>query len=412
MKKHRFNIFPEMQAEDFDRLKQDLSVNGYDAKNPIWMYQGGILDGWNRQKACGVLGVVPVYKEFIGSDVQAVEFVMRTNKRRNLNSSQWACIATEADELIAAIREQVKADMAEKVSAARIAEEERKRKIDELLAKSGEKKSVIIEIPEEDELEEEVTQLIVEAAIDVQPKNRTENESSQKIANTFNTNRTYINEAQRLKRDNPVMFEKVKAGEKTITEVKKEEKIQVRTEMIEKQKEDIRNNKLPALTGLYGVASVDPPWPYEREYNPESSRVANPYPEMSIEQIKAIELPMEADSAIFLWTTHKFLPDAFDILKKWGFEYKATIVWNKEKMGMGAWFRMQCEFCLFGIKGSPIFQNTTERDIITEGRREHSRKPDSFYVMVDKVCVGRKLEYFSREQRDGWDIFGNDTEKF
>jgi len=177
-----------------------------------------------------------------------------------------------------------------------------------------------------------------------------------------------------------------------------EEKKAERIELIEKQKRDIQESKLMELNGLYDVISVDPPWNYGREYDPETSRVANPYPEMSTEQIKALRLPFSNDSILFLWTTHKFLPDAFEILKEWGFEYKATLVWNKEKIGMGAWFRMQCEFCLFAVKGKPFWNNTTERDIIVESRREHSRKPDAFFNMVDKLCVGRKLEYFSREQ--------------
>ena len=421
--KHKLNIFPEMQEEDYLRLKNDIEVNGFDSNNPIWLFNGDILDGWNRQRACNDLGVNPTYVTFNGTDIEAIDFVLRTNKRRNLNSSQWACIATEADDIISVIRESVNAAMRKKVAEARIADEERKRKADIQMAeylKSQEK------VEEEPILKKEDTQLIVEAApvkIENQIKTvlpieakveipRTENETSAKIATTFNTNRTYVNEAKRIKAESPEIFEQIKSGAKTITEVKKAEKVQIRTEMIEKQKEDIKNNKLPALSGLYGIVSVDPPWNYGREYDPESSRVANPYPEMTVDQIKAIELPMEKDSVIFLWTTHKFLPDAFEILKHWGFEYKATLVWNKEKMGMGAWFRMQCEFCLFAVKGNPIFQNTTERDIIIESRREHSRKPDTFYKMVDKVCVGRKLEYFSREKRDGWDIFGNDTEKF
>jgi len=197
-----------------------------------------------------------------------------------------------------------------------------------------------------------------------------------------------------------------------ITEVKKEEKKEARKQLIEQQIEDIETGKLPELKGLYDVISVDPPWPYGREYDPAGSRVANPYPEMSIDEIKAIELPFKDDAVLFLWTTHQFLPSAFEILKHWGFEYKATLVWNKEKIGMGAWLRMQCEFCLVGIKGNPYWENTTERDIINEARREHSRKPDAFFSMVEKITLGRRLEYFSREQRNGWDVFGNDTEKF
>jgi N6-adenosine-specific RNA methylase IME4 len=201
-------------------------------------------------------------------------------------------------------------------------------------------------------------------------------------------------------------------------QIKKEEKKAERVELIEKQIDDIEQGLLPELEGLFDVVSVDPPWPYEGESKKTTSfdsvgrRVANPYPEMSIEDIKKIEMPLMDDSVVLLWTTHKFLPDAFEILKEWGMNYKATLVWNKEKIGMGAWFRMQCEFCLVGVKGKPYWENTTFRDILNESRREHSRKPDSFFEMIEKITMGRRLEYFSREKREGWEVFGNDINKF
>jgi len=67
---------------------------------------------------------------------------------------------------------------------------------------------------------------------------------------------------------------------------------------------------------------------------------------------------------------------------------------------------------LVGIKGKPHWENTTWRDLIREPRREHSRKPDLFYEMVESVTLGRRLEYFSREKRNGWEVFGNDVAKF
>ena len=93
MQRHKFNIFPEMQPEDYIRLKNDMAKNGYDSTMPIMIYQGDIIDGWNRFKACCELGIEPVTAEYKGSDADAIEYIMRTNKRRNLNSSQWACIA-------------------------------------------------------------------------------------------------------------------------------------------------------------------------------------------------------------------------------------------------------------------------------------------------------------------------------
>jgi len=200
--------------------------------------------------------------------------------------------------------------------------------------------------------------------------------------------------------------------------IKKEEKKEQRIELINKQIEEIEAGELPELKGLFDVISVDPPWNYEGENKNKTSfdsvgrRVANPYPEMTTQEIKEIELPLMKDAIVFLWTTHKFLPDALDILKEWNLEYKGTLVWNKEKMGMGAWFRMQCEFCLVGVKGKPYWENTKYRDILNEPRREHSRKPDSFFTMVEEITMGRRLEYFSREKRQGWEVFGNDINKF
>ncbi len=377
MNKHRFNIFPEMQPEDYMRLKTDISQNGYDQKQPIYIYQGAILDGWNRFRACTDLTVAPVYKEFLGTDIDAINYVMRTNKRRNLTSSQWAAVAVEADEIVKAIKSETERQRREKQAETQSVTKSNEGLKDNLLSDST-------------AMDEHATK------------------AATKLATTFNTNRTYINEAARLKEEKPEIFEQVKSGEKTLTQVKKEERI----EEIKKQKQDIDSGKITELTGKYSVISIDPPWPYGREYDPETSRAASPYPEMSVEEIKSIELPDENDAVLFLWTTHAFLPDAFEIMKHWGYTYKATMVWDKAKMGMGAWFRMQCEFCLLGIKGKPYWYNTTERDIITEARREHSRKPDSFFNMVTKVTAGKRLEYFSREPRDGWDIFGNDTNKF
>lgn len=181
---------------------------------------------------------------------------------------------------------------------------------------------------------------------------------------------------------------------------------------IARQKTEIESGAVQVPSGVFDVIAIDPPWPYGREYDPNGSRVANPYPEMSLEDIAAIDLPAADDCVLFLWTTHRFLPDAFNLMKTWGFEYKATLVWDKERIGMGAWVRMQCEFCLIGIKGRPGWSNTSLRDILREPRREHSRKPESFYQFVEAVTKGRRLDFFSREKRHGWESFGNETTKF
>jgi N6-adenosine-specific RNA methylase IME4 len=245
-----------------------------------------------------------------------------------------------------------------------------------------------------------------------QPKVNTQKE----IAKAAGTSTGQVGMAEQVKKKAPELWEKAKQGDVSISaaykEVKKTEKKAERAAMIEEQKQAIESGGIELPEGVFEVIAMDPPWNYGREYDPDSSRVANPYPEMSQSDLLKLDAPFANDCVLFLWTTHAFIFDAKELLDAWGFEYKATLVWDKERMGMGSWLRMQCEFCLVAVKGKPAWNNTKWRDIIKEPRREHSRKPDTFYELVEDVTVGRRLEFFSREQRHGWASFGNDTEKF
>lgn len=165
--------------------------------------------------------------------------------------------------------------------------------------------------------------------------------------------------------------------------------------------------------GKYNVVVIDPPWNYGTQYDEFNRRIASPYPEMTQEELKNIEIPFAKDCILWLWTTHKFMWDAKELMDHWGFDYKLCFVWDKQKMGMGSWLRCQVEFCLLGIKGSPAWESKSERDIIRIARREHSRKPDEFYKMVERISPSAKrLDIFSREVRKGWEQYGNETRKY
>ena len=187
MKKHKFNIFPEAKAEDYNRLLEDIKSNGYDKTQPITIYQGEIIDGWNRQRACDEIGIKPEYVTFTGTDGEAIALVMRTNKRRNLNSGQWACIAAEADDLLAVIREQVEREADKKRSEAT------------KVQRAGDDKN--LSRPELTKPHSNTTQA--------------------KAAELFNTNRTYVNQAVKMKTAAPEVFEKVKAGKMTMQDANK-----------------------------------------------------------------------------------------------------------------------------------------------------------------------------------------------
>lgn len=183
--RHKLNIFPEMAGEDYERLRNDIQANGYDASQPIWLFENSIIDGWNRQKACNELGLTATYKQFEGSEFEAINFVMRTNKRRNLSSSQWAVIAVEAEDIVAAIEEAVEAERRAKIA------ENNQNQYTSL-------KSAMVELippsPKPDYKEKEAAK------------------SRAKIAETFNTNARYISDAKKLRKENPEAFEKIKRG--------------------------------------------------------------------------------------------------------------------------------------------------------------------------------------------------------
>lgn len=232
--------------------------------------------------------------------------------------------------------------------------------------------------------------------------------SSDQAGKVVGVSGKYIRMVKYIEEYDPTYLPEIINGNLNVNDIYVNIKKEERDIILAQQKKDIDEGNVEQVEGEFEVIVIDPPWPYGTKFDPKTRRVANPYPEMSIDEIKEIDLPAADDSILFLWTTHKFLEVSFELLRNWNYDYKATLVWNKEKIGMGHWFRMQTEFCLFGIKGKPFWSNTTERDIITEARTAHSRKPNAFYEMINKICAGRKLDYFARNKREGWTVYGNE----
>jgi N6-adenosine-specific RNA methylase IME4 len=167
------------------------------------------------------------------------------------------------------------------------------------------------------------------------------------------------------------------------------------------------NAKPPAQpTGRFPVIVVDPAWPYD------SSDL--PYPTMSIEAIKALSVGdmAETSAILWLWTTNTHAPVAFEVVKSWGFDQKTMLTWAKDVVGTGQYLRGQTEHVILAMKGKPLFVKGKWSTLIFGERREHSRKPESFYELVEATCPGRKVELFARQKRVGWEVYGNDTNKF
>jgi hypothetical protein len=128
-------------------------------------------------------------------------------------------------------------------------------------------------------------------------------------------------------------------------------------------------------TGQFQVIVADPPWRYESDNE-------LPYPTMTNDDIKAI--PVEAiaadDAVLWLWTSNAHLRVAFEVAEVWGFEYKTLLTWVKDRMGTGEWLRGQTEHCLLATRGKPLFLHGSHTTVLEAVRREHSRKPEGFYV--------------------------------
>jgi N6-adenosine-specific RNA methylase IME4 len=178
--------------------------------------------------------------------------------------------------------------------------------------------------------------------------------------------------------------------------------------------EKIQQEPPPLPEGPFRVIVADPPWSYDSRSDDATHRAANPYASMPIEAIKAMPVRKMAheDCVLWLWTTNAHMRQAFEVLDAWGFAHKTILTWVKDRMGTGDWLRGQTEHCLMAVRGKPVVTLTSQTTAIRGPLREHSRKPEEFYALVETLCPGSKIELFARTQRKGWVAHGNEPERF
>lgn len=173
----------------------------------------------------------------------------------------------------------------------------------------------------------------------------------------------------------------------------------------------------------YKTIVIDPPWPYRRTWGkaskahrPNGVDVPMPYNQLSLEEIKAINITGIASEncELYLWTTQKYLSEAFIVLKAWGYKYCQTIIWCKTPrgIGQGGVYCPTNEFLILGRKGKmPNVKRINSTWFLTKRpHNSHSTKPDFFQDMIEKVTDEPRLEMFARRKRHGWDVWGNEVE--
>lgn len=177
-----------------------------------------------------------------------------------------------------------------------------------------------------------------------------------------------------------------------------------------------------ANLGQFGTILADPPWQFTNRTGkmaPEHKRLLR-YPTMTLDDI--VSLPVAemslSQSHLYLWVPNALIAEGLEVMRRWGFTYKTNIVWYKTRKdggpdgrGVGFYFRNVTELILFGVRGSlrTLDPGRRQVNIITSRKREHSRKPDELYNIIEQCSPGPYLELFARRSRKGWKQWGNEV---
>jgi N6-adenosine-specific RNA methylase IME4 len=174
----------------------------------------------------------------------------------------------------------------------------------------------------------------------------------------------------------------------------------------------------------FGCVLADPPWRFSNRTGkmaPEHRRLSR-YGTMTLDDICALPVSGHLDERAhcYLWVPNALLPEGLKVLGAWGFEYKSNIVWHKirkdggsDGRGVGFYFRNVTEVLLFGVRGKDartLPPGRRQVNMIQSRKREHSRKPDEQYDLIEGCSWGPYLELFSRGTRPGWTVWGNQAD--
>jgi N6-adenosine-specific RNA methylase IME4 len=185
---------------------------------------------------------------------------------------------------------------------------------------------------------------------------------------------------------------------------------------------------LAAFAGNRRFATImaDPPWQFQNKTGkvaPEHKRL-NRYGTMDLDEIKGLPVSeFAAETAhLYLWVPNALLPEGLAVMKAWGFKYKSNLVWHKirkdggpDGRGVGFYFRNVTEIILFGVRGKnarTLAPGRSQVNFLATRKREHSRKPDEQYDIIEACSPGPYLELFGRGTRKGWTTWGNQAEEY
>ena len=187
----------------------------------------------------------------------------------------------------------------------------------------------------------------------------------------------------------------------------------------------VQNLRAFARGRKFKTILADPPWQFQNRTGkvaPEHRRL-NRYPTMTLEDICGLPVSevVEDTAHLYMWVPNALLPEGLRVMEAWGFQYKSNLVWHKirkdggsDGRGVGFYFRNVTELILFGVRGKnarTLDAGRSQVNMIQTRKREHSRKPDEQYELIEACSPGPYLELFARGERPKWSVWGNQADE-
>lgn len=363
-------LIPPLTSEEFKQLERNILEEGI--RDPLVTWNGILVDGHNRYRIAQEYDIDYETVEMEFSDLNAVKLWMIVNQfgRRNLNIYQRSVLALQLEDFYRLLNKEIKI---EKIS--------HYRQTGEIVQNSA-------------------------------PSEKTR----QEIAKVANVSHDTISKVKKIEATaSPEIKAKVSTGEISINEAFKE----IKKEEVETKRKEIRDTfekqDVEVKDKKYRIIYADPPWKYGNAMPEYVTEPQDYYLLMNTEDICAMPIKdiTEKDAVLFLWSTSPHLPEALEVAKAWGFTYKTTFIWDKIKHNMGHYNSVRHEILLVCTKGActPDVKRLFD-SVVSEERTEHSKKPNVFREIIETIYTyGNKIELFARESPEGWDVFGNQTNK-
>lgn len=374
-------LFPMLPDDELRRLADDIAARGQE--QPVWLFDGKILDGRNREAACALLGIDAWTKEYEGPD--PLGFVLSLNlHRRHLTESQRAMAAARIVDWERGINQST-------AGPANLQTREASRRLS-------------------------ISERAVMAA------KRVRDQGIEQLSDAIRDGRISVNAGE------AISFLEREEQEKVLRQ--EEKQIVQRAKEIRAERSKLRHTvRLAHMAHVvdrgqstagrvetkYPVIYADPPWQFgvRSEVTGREKSAENHYPTMPTDAIcglfEEIGDPAKRDAVLFLWATNPMLPDALRVMAAWGFTYVHHWIWDKEVAGTGYWGRDRHELLLIGKRGDVVapLPGTQPETVYRERKGPHSAKPDWFTEQIEHLYPGMlRLEMFCRSPRPGWHAWG------